>query len=101
MSPLRAPRQPIETMSTIMKTVRIVAAAGAVALLAATQPFTDDAIASETHNGALAYGVEMESGFAHKPPAPWGESGPADSLYRLGREAIIRGDFKRAASLFA
>jgi TolA-binding protein len=29
------------------------------------------------------------------------ESGPADSLYRLGRDAINRGDYKRAAGYFA
>src|ERR671932_2347008 len=41
------------------------------------------------------------TGFAQVPPEPWGEAGPADSLYRLGREAINRGDFRRAAALFA
>src|SRR5919202_2262660 len=39
--------------------------------------------------------------FAQVPPEPWGEAGPADSLYRLGREAINRGEFRRAAALFA
>ena len=29
------------------------------------------------------------------------ESGPADSLYKLGRDAINRGDYKRAAGYFA
>src|SRR5919202_1732078 len=42
-----------------------------------------------------------ETSFAQVPPEPWGEAGPADSLYRLGREAINRGDFRRAATLFA
>src|ERR687886_1105223 len=42
-----------------------------------------------------------ETGFAQVPPEPWGEAGPADSLYRLGREAINRGEFRRAAALFA
>ena len=35
------------------------------------------------------------------PPAPYGEAGPADSLYRLGREAINKEDFRRAAGYFA
>ena len=43
--------------------------------------------------------------FAQVPPAPWVQGGasaePADSLYNLGREAINRGDFRRAAALFA
>ncbi len=34
------------------------------------------------------------------PPAPWAKADPADSLYRLAREAMSRGDFKRAAEIF-
>src|SRR5437660_6143161 len=34
------------------------------------------------------------------PPAPWAKADPADSLYRLAREAMSRGDYKRAAELF-
>jgi HEAT repeat protein len=42
--------------------------------------------------------------FAQIPPEPSVQGSaeqPADSLYRLGREAINRGDFRRAAALFA
>src|SRR5687768_9708661 len=41
--------------------------------------------------------------FAQMPPEPWVQGGaePADSLYRLGRDAINSGDFRRAAALFA
>lgn len=39
--------------------------------------------------------------FAQVPPAPWAQEDPADSLYRLGREAINRNDFQRAAALFS
>lgn len=39
--------------------------------------------------------------FAQVPPAPWAQEDPADSLYGLGREAINRNDFLRAAALFA
>ena len=35
------------------------------------------------------------------PPEPWAQAGPADSLYRLGRDAINAGEFRRAAALFA
>lgn len=38
---------------------------------------------------------------AEVPAAPWAEDDPADSLYRAGREAINREDFRRAAALFA
>ena len=34
------------------------------------------------------------------PPEPWAKTDPADSLYRLAREAMSRGDFKRAAEIF-
>jgi HEAT repeat protein len=45
--------------------------------------------------------VALEPGFAQVPPAPWAQADPADSLYRLGREAINRRDFRRAARLFS
>jgi hypothetical protein len=34
------------------------------------------------------------------PPEPWAKADPADSLYRLAREAMSRGDYKRAADIF-
>src|SRR2546423_15377624 len=34
------------------------------------------------------------------PPEPWAKADPADSLYRLAREAMSRRDYKRAAELF-
>jgi HEAT repeat protein len=34
------------------------------------------------------------------PPEPWAKADPADSLYRLAREALSRGDYKRAAQIF-
>jgi HEAT repeat protein len=33
-------------------------------------------------------------------PEPWAKADPADSLYRLAREALSRGDYKRAAEIF-
>src|SRR5690348_11395170 len=35
-----------------------------------------------------------------RPPAPWVQGDPADSLYRVAREALNRGDYRRAAQLF-
>jgi len=35
-----------------------------------------------------------------RPPAPWAHGDPADSLYRVAREALNRGDYRRAAQLF-
>ena len=38
--------------------------------------------------------------FATRPPAPWKVDDPADSLYRVGREQLNRGDNRRAARTF-
>jgi TolA-binding protein len=38
--------------------------------------------------------------FATRPPAPWKADDPADSLYRVGREQLNRGDNRRAARTF-
>src|SRR5438067_2378172 len=35
-----------------------------------------------------------------RPPAPWAAHDPADSLYRVARQALNRGDYRRAAQLF-
>ena len=39
-------------------------------------------------------------GITSDPPKAWAQSDPADSLYRLAREALNRGEYRRAASLF-
>jgi len=39
-------------------------------------------------------------GITADPPKAWAQSDPADSLYRLAREALNRGEYRRAASLF-
>lgn len=41
------------------------------------------------------------AGYATMPPAPYAEAGPDDSLYRLGRDAISKEDWRRAAGYFA
>ena len=35
-----------------------------------------------------------------KPRAPWAREDPADSLYRLARESLNRGEYRRAANVF-
>jgi HEAT repeat protein len=40
-------------------------------------------------------------GIANDPPKPWDKSDPADSLYRLARETLNRGEYRRAAQLFS
>ena len=78
---------------------RLFLGASAVAMLATFPGVTHQVIERDTRSESLA--VEGEPGFAQVPPEPWAEADPADSLYRLGREAINRGEFRRAAALFA
>ena len=40
-------------------------------------------------------------GISSNPPKSWAQSDPADSLYRLARETLNRGEYRRAAQLFA
>jgi HEAT repeat protein/TolA-binding protein len=53
-------------------------------------------------------GQDAASGFSYRrdpldrqPPAPWAQGDPADSVYRVAREALNRGDYGRAAEMFA
>jgi HEAT repeat protein len=39
-------------------------------------------------------------GITTDPPKAWAQSDPADSLYRLARETLNRGEYRRAAQLF-
>ena len=78
---------------------RLFLGASAIALLATFPGVTHQAIARDTH--IESHVIALEPGFAQVPPEPWAEADPADSLYRLGREAINRGEFRRAAALFA
>jgi tetratricopeptide (TPR) repeat protein len=44
--------------------------------------------------------VSIDQQVSQLPPEPWAKGDPADSLYRLAREAMSRGDYKRAAEIF-
>ncbi|MGQ0714570.1 MAG: HEAT repeat domain-containing protein [Gemmatimonadaceae bacterium] len=79
--------------------IRLLIPAAAVALLAEFPGLTPHAMA--TGADVVSAVVALEPDFATTPPEPWARADPADSLYRLGREAINRGDFRRAARLFA
>ena len=39
-------------------------------------------------------------GITSDPPKAWAQSDPADSLYRLARETLNRGEYRRASQLF-
>jgi HEAT repeat protein len=50
--------------------------------------------------GTNAEASELELGRSSLPPRAWAQRDSADSLYRVGREALSRNDFKRAAEVF-
>ena len=81
--------------------IKLLLGAGTIALSAVLLPFPQPAAGRESPTPVLAHEPDARESFAQVPPAPWGQAGPADSLYRLGREAINREDFRRAARLFA
>ena len=78
---------------------RLFFAASVVALLTEFPGFAPNVVTGDTRVASVV--VALEPGFATMPPEPWAEADPADSLYRLGREAINRGNYRRAADLFA
>ncbi|TMG80608.1 MAG: outer membrane protein assembly factor BamD, partial [Betaproteobacteria bacterium] len=78
--------------------IRLLLAAGAVALPVALLPVTRQESVRDTRADSVSYARQTAS--AEVPPPPWAEADAADSLYRAGREAINRGDFRRAAALF-
>ena len=58
------------------------------------------AINIDTHIAPMVFGGGRD--FTDRmPPAPWAQGDPADSVYRVARDALGRGDYGRAARLFA
>src|SRR5688500_12808610 len=80
---------------------RLILGASAIALSAVIVPPAPQAGDRSILTASVINVAGADESFAQVPPAPFGQAGPADSLYRLGREAINRGDFRRAADLFA
>ena len=80
---------------------KLLIGAGAVALPAVFYPVSQDATMNLAPTAIVTFTGEPEERFATVPPELWAPEEPADSLYQLGREAIIRNDFRRAATLFA
>jgi HEAT repeat protein len=84
-------------MKTILTAAMIISSAG-------FDMGQSTAIHSSTITPVLsAPGAEVpgrDLAMASLPPQPWAQRDPADSLYRLAREALSRNDFKRAAEVF-
>jgi HEAT repeat protein len=60
----------------------------------------DRASANIARIGGLSPFERQFGGIASEPPKSWAGSDPADSLYRLAREALNHGEYRRAALLF-
>src|SRR6202158_1395884 len=93
------------TMRTILTAAAIISSAGfGVGKSPSSQPSSPSSVSAY----ALAnVDAQLTNAFASLgqqadpvPPAPWAKADPADSLYRLAREALSRGDYKRAAEIF-
>ena len=92
-------------MRTILTAAAIISSAGfGIHHTPASQPSSPHSVSAFA---ARAADAELTSAFASLdqqanplPPEPWAKADPADSLYRLAREALSRGDYKRAAEIF-
>jgi HEAT repeat protein len=88
---------PMELMTTAMqmnsRAPAIAAAPAAAAVLTRTVP-------SLTRIAGESPFERQFGGIASEPPRPWAQSDPADSLYRVARQALNRGEYRRAAQLF-
>jgi tetratricopeptide (TPR) repeat protein len=93
------------TMKTLLTVAAIISSAGfGVGKTPASRPSSNLSVAPMVFASA---DTQLSDEFASLdqqanplPPEPWAKADPADSLYRLAREALSRGDYKRAAEIF-
>jgi TolA-binding protein len=92
------------TMKTLLAAAAIISSAGfGIGQSPASRSSYDANVASTGLTGANALSVlnaSFDQQAASLPPEPWAKGDPADSLYRMAREALSRGDYKRAAEIF-
>jgi TolA-binding protein len=71
-------------------------------LLVATMATTGTAGTWTAMHGTVASDpiIAVAGEFATRPPAAWQTDDPPDSLYRIGREQLNRGDYRRATRTF-
>jgi tetratricopeptide (TPR) repeat protein len=86
-------------MRTILTAAAIISSAGfGVAKSPSSQPSSSAAVTAYAQLTKSFASLDQQADLL--PPAPWAKADPADSLYRLAREAMSRGDFRRAAEIF-
>jgi len=92
------------TMRTLLTAAAILSSAGlAVSQIPAGNTSLDSsiapfALAADAQASGTSGDVQQQE--TPLPPEPWAQRDPADSLYRMAREALSRGDYKRAAEVF-
>jgi len=90
-------------MKTLLTAAAIISSAIGVGEAPVTQPSYNSSFASlGFHSASSQTGEEASPNQQGSvlPPEPWAKADSADSLYRLAREAMSRGDYKRAAEVF-
>ncbi len=93
------------TMRSLLTAAAIISSAGfgvshsSVSHTSSHTPGSQAAFASADFQTTSAF-APLDRQADPLPPAPWAKADPADSLYRLAREALSRGDYKRAAEIF-
>jgi HEAT repeat protein len=91
-------------MKTLLTAAAIISSAIGIGETPVTQPSYNSSFASLGFQAASSQtGEEFASPNQQAsvlPPEPWAKADSADSLYRLAREAMSRGDYKRAAEVF-
>jgi HEAT repeat protein len=92
------------TMRTLLTAAAIISSAVGVGNAPISRSIYDSSFAPAAFAGATTQLSEEFSSLDRQaiplPPEPWAKADPADSLYRLAREAMGRGDYKRAAEIF-
>ncbi len=85
-----------------MKVIMLVVTAALFSGSVATTKTTNDTTAASAPRAAAAQKALRATAFARgvEAPAPWSADDPADSLYKLARAALSRGDNSKAAELF-
>ena len=51
-------------------------------------------------NGPVGPLFSERQALPERPPSPWAQNDPADSLYRAAEQALSRGDYRKAAALY-
>ena len=92
------------TMRTLLTAAAIISSGIGVGQASVTRPSYNSSFASLGFQSESSQtGEEFASPnqpATELPPEPWAKADSADSLYRLAREAMSRGDYKRAAEVF-